>query len=175
MKQAITRIASFVLVCFLFFGATAYQPPVVDKATYDTYTGYWVVKSGEDFMIMSEAKIPEAAYQMDAKGEFKSINREMVANTLRFENRSSVNGKQIDANFFVITKAELDKSTRSVMPASGKALPSLTTYDLRNAYMFCTGVTVTGWGGAQCNGTRNYCTAIKISTGESVYIMCDNY
>lgn len=175
MKTAIIRTASFILAGFLFFGATAYKPAERSSIPEETYYGYWVAKSGEEFTIMSDAVIPSDAYVKDAKGEFKSINRDMVAGALHVDKRTSVNGKQIDDSFLALTKVELDRSFKTVSPTTNKERPLLTTRDLQAAYMYCTTGYAAGWSGKNpCAGGTSYCTAVKLATGESIVIMCSS-
>lgn len=159
------------LAGLFLFTAMGFITPFSTKKSEEPCHGYWVAKSGEEFIIMSEAIIQEAAYVKDAKGELKSIDNDAVKTTLHFIDKPTVDGKVVDAHFFAFTKVELNRSIRAVSPTAKNVLPALNLKDLAAAYLFCTGGTAAGWGGTTSFASSSGLgTAIKWSTGETISI-----
>jgi hypothetical protein len=74
-----------------------------------------------------------------------------------------------------LTKVELSRSIRTVSPTAKKVMPLLTIKDIQAAYLHCNSGYAIGWGGSSiCTGGNSYCNAVKLSTGESIVIMCNS-
>jgi hypothetical protein len=102
-KTIITLIAAFLLSPMLMMAGTnastiKTNPPVKQ------YTGYWVVTSGAEKIIMSEAAIPEEALVRDANGELVNLNMDVMDKTLNFSKQSTIQGKLVTANQFVLVE-----------------------------------------------------------------------
>ena len=175
MKSATFKLSSFLLVCFVLTALSAYKPANKKPVAGDSYNGFWIAKSGDNFIVMNEAVLPESALEKDSKGELKNIDKSSLRNSLRFSNERQVDGKEIEAHFFAVTKEGLDRNVRSVSPTSQKTgLYTLTLNDIKAAYLYCSTGYSPGWGGqATCLSGASMCMAWKWATGESVYIICN--
>jgi len=175
MKSATTQLSSVLLAVFVLLAISAYKPVASKTTADDSYNGYWIAKSGEDFIVMNEARLPESALEKNAKGEISNVDKATLRSSLRFSNERQVNGKEIENHFFVVTKESVERSVKSVSPVSKKGLSfALTMNDIKAAYQYCTTGFAQGWGGQNvCSGGNSVCMAWKWATGESVYVMCN--
>ena len=191
MKSNTIKLASLVLAGFFLLAFTADKPANKPTKTGKDYNGYWVAKSGEEYIIVSSARIPEHALEKDSKGDLKNIDKEAVKASLRFSNQDKVNGKQIDSHFFVVTEDGGETNVNSVAPGvKGVGAKMLNcTSTICRAVEVCFGASYQFWVkcGRGCNGilyncsyhgcshyfgASNYCVAINTYTGAFYYIMC---
>lgn len=187
MKPTILKFSALFLAGIFLFAAMAYKPASDKKTTGKDYNGYWVAKSGDEYTIMSKAMFVERSFEKNEKGDLKNIDNDMVKNALHFRNESKVNGKTVDAHFFILTTQDMEASMdmNSVSPKAGPAYPKVFNctgfsgpgYYMCSAYYACQGVIVNGWiATSACTGAGStYCRAFHYATGATYYISCSNY
>ncbi len=141
------------------------------------YTGHWIAVSGEEYMEVESAEIADDAFQKDANGKMQQIDKNKVARKLNFSKLSKIEGKNVDAHYFLIGQDEPTDAVNMVAPTPKKVWFSCALGRAGyfcNAILACHGAGNSPWvaaAGNSCTGSGGFCLAWKSdSPAESPYL-----
>lgn len=119
------KINIMLLGCFLSVAiANAQGPSAIDnntkqpitetKATTGKYTGYWYIKSGDEFYLVRSGNLPPGLIKKTTDNKVEDIDVETVKRAVNFRKESNINGKPVDNYYFVIEEGEGEGNTASL-------------------------------------------------------------
>jgi hypothetical protein len=176
MKSPTTKLmtAFFVVAAVISF---SFNTKAKKETPKPTYTGHWIAVSGDQYMEVESAEIADDAFKKDEKGKMQEIDKNKVASKLNFQRLSKIEGKNVDAHYFLIGQDEPSADVNMVAPTPKKVWNPCATGRAGyfcNAILACHGASNLPWmavAGNSCTGSGGFCLAWKSdSPAESPYL-----
>lgn len=173
MKLITNKITSLLFACVVILAVVGFKAAEVPKIKPHTYTGYWIAKSGAEYIEMGKTNLPDDAFDKDAKGKINHIDKDRVKAKLRFSEEGRIHGKLIESHYLVIVEDEqaIDQTNdlNNLLSVSVNGNTAI-----KSAIMVCEGRSVAGWSAMKCHsGVNNYCLSVS-AFGGNYYVLCDN-
>lgn len=113
MKSTILKTLAGIAGCFFLLSATHITGSAPKK--FKAHTAYWYVKSGDEFIEVKKAVIPESALTKDNNGKLTAVDENVINNKVQFKNQKNYNGRKVDAQFVILSDSEDENATGSMV------------------------------------------------------------
>lgn len=177
LMTAIFVVAAVISLSFIIKAKKESPKPI--------YTGHWIAVSGDEYMEVESAEIPEDAFQKNAEGKMAHIDENKVARKLNFRKLNKIEGKNVDAHYFVIGQDEATDAVGMVAPKPKKVWFSCAAGPAGyfcNAISACHGANAFPWivvAGNSCTVSGGFCFVHKsdapLTSPYYYYVLCSSF